>query len=140
MSNLPPNHIDRLTRELSSDLKPIVTFWDEERSLVKSIRFINARRALHRDHGPALMTWFKDGTVDTMAFFKDGKEHNPQGAALKRFFKDGKPWTVEFFLEGEFHNENGPALREFNEEGKETWREFWIHGKRIYDEKKFKVS
>jgi hypothetical protein len=63
----------------------------------------------HREHGPAVINYYEDGTIAHCCYYIDGQIHKEDGPAWVDYDKDGSIVEECWYLNGERHRTDGPA-------------------------------
>ncbi len=87
---------------------------DEYRSQIKFYIKISKLKLLHRENGPAEIT-FINGVIDEVYWNKYGKMHRDNGPAKIWFHKD-KLWLLEWHNNGKLHRIEKPAWVRFDKD------------------------
>lgn len=65
---------------------------------------------LYRDDGPAAISFYKNGKIDRVSYYKDGELHRDNLPALIHYNSHEEIATKHYYKEGKAHREDGPAL------------------------------
>ena len=52
----------------------------------------------HRTDGPAIISYYKDGSVYYKEYFINDKRHRTDGSAYIRYYEDGSIWNEAYYI------------------------------------------
>ncbi|WP_392399405.1 hypothetical protein [Actinotignum urinale] len=107
--------------------EPTTTFIDEYG--YKTEEWRNNEGRLHREDGPATISYNPDGTVMCEAYYQHGQLHRDNGPATISYRDDGTVYQEDYCQNGKLHRENGPARIFYNQDGTTRHKEYWQGGK-----------
>ena len=80
---------------------------------------------LHREDGPAFITYDKDGTKKREKWYKDDKIHREDGPAWIEYYENENKKEERWFKDDKMHKEDGPAWIDYYENGNKK-KEWWF--------------
>lgn len=99
--NLDYYHVDHTRKELSN-----ILFREEYTS----------NGNYHREDGPAVKYWYKNGSPMSESWFIDGVRHRINGIAFTSWFNNGLIQKKLWYNHGLLHRNDGPAFIEYHSE------------------------
>lgn len=131
----PSNHVARIfnlnehvrktvIQEATVDNKKTSYFKDGS---IKTEEWTDSEGKAHREDGPAIIRYAKDGTVGCKTWMRHGITHREDGPAVIRRTEYGP--TVEWYVNGELHREDGPAVIDYENDGVPFRQQWMQHGK-----------
>lgn len=111
---------------------------DRHGNIVKKI-YYNDDMDIHRDNGPAIVWYFRDGKIDTEIYMKNGKKHREDGPAQIEYDEEGIIIYESWYREGKQHREGGPAVIIYDSNGKVHSESYWINGIQLDDELQIEI-
>lgn len=100
---------------------------------INIISYYNDKGIIHREDKPAMIKYYKDGTLEMVAYFENGMHHRLNKPAQAYYFKNGQIKEINYYVNGNLHRENGPAKITYNLSGQLTGKHYFINGKKIYN-------
>ena len=83
-----------------------------------------SKYVLHREDGPAVITYRADGSIWGEEWYINGVRHREDGPALIWYYNDGSIWQEEWRINGVVHREDGPAFIRYHND-RSIWYEAW---------------
>ena len=77
---------------------------DRHGNVVEKI-YYNKDMDIHRDNGPAIVWYFRDGKIDTEIYMKNGRKHREGGPAVIIYDSNGEMYSESFWINGVQLNE-----------------------------------
>lgn len=71
-----------------------------------------------------------DGSIYSILYSRNGKNHRTDGEALARYDNDGRVMSHEWYENGKLHRVYGPAVIQFHANGTVT-EQWYIDGKNV---------
>ena len=107
------------------------TYYDDKK--INTISYYNDNGIIHREGKPAMRKYYKDGSLEMVAYFENGVHHRYHKPAQAYYFKNGQLKEINYYLHGDLHRENGPAKITYDSNGKVKNKYYFIKGKKIYN-------
>ena len=128
---------------LFEELQPVIKYYDDGQKMESW--FLNGKH--HREDGPAVERWLKNGQKFEESWWLNGKYHRENGPAVQYWYPNGQK-EGHWFLNGKHHREDGPAYQLWDENGKklqQAWilndiqytREEWLEQLKKIDSEKY---
>jgi len=92
--------------------------------------YYDANGHLHREDGPAVESFRKDGRLEYYAWRQHGVLHRNGGPAVEILCRNGLPQHRTWYCHGELHREDGPAIETFRKNGTLLQRTWYCRGKK----------
>ena len=91
--------------------------------IVKEIKYLNGKKELHNNNGPALVMYYENGNIKSKYWYQNGKLHREcEGADLPvsvGYYENGNISCEEWYQNDEVHRDgNLPAIIKYNIDGK----------------------
>lgn len=67
---------------------------------IYSINYRTYYNKLHRENGPAIIYYYKDGSIKEEQYFLDNKLHRIDGPAIKKYHFKNKSYLYQFWYFG----------------------------------------
>ena len=74
-------------------------------------------KTLHREGGPARITYYENGSIESERYFCDGKLHRTDGPAIIQRYESGSIAYERYCINGMCHRQDGPAYIDYYEDG-----------------------
>lgn len=101
--------------------------WKDDRGFLQK-EWRNEARKLHRESGPAQISYYIDGSIRREKFYKDGSLNREDGPASIYYNLDGSINEELFYLDGYLHREDGPAAIRYYLDGSIEQESFCVSG------------
>lgn len=79
---------------------------------------------LHREDGPSITYYFEDGTLDDIKWYKNGLKHREDGPQFIEYYEDGGIKYEDWYVDNKRHRNDGPAHIDYTEKGN-IWNYIW---------------
>jgi antitoxin component YwqK of YwqJK toxin-antitoxin module len=96
-------------------------------SIQSEAYYINGKS--HRENSPALIFYKEDGSVSYEEHYIDGKRHREDGPALIYYYPDGSIKSEYYYVNGKSHRKEEPSYISYNPNGSIKYKEYHINNK-----------
>lgn len=76
-------------------------------------RWTNNEGLLHREDGPAEITYYENGSIMSKNFYFNGNLHNPLGPCSVHYYADGSRLAEAFYFEGYYLGQDNGGFWRF---------------------------
>ena len=87
---------------------------------------------IHRENGPAHVSWYKNGQKMYDMYYINGEYHREDGPAIKYWYMNGQKHEEIYYLNNQKHREDGPAYNYWSSVGK-LYKSIYYLFNTIYD-------
>lgn len=86
--------------------------------------FIEGTIIHHREDGPALIKFYRNGIIQRNEYLLNGLTHRIDGPAKIIYDLRGEIQHLQYLINGKWHREDGPAIIEYDEFGHERYHTY----------------
>ena len=113
----------------------IEDYWDGENWLEfhenNNSKMYILNEQLHRENGPAVIYYFKNGKIQVEIYLKNDQLHRENGPAKIRYNIIGNIEEKHYYQNGKRHREDGPAIIHYNIIGNIEEKHYYQNGTKI---------
>lgn len=122
------NVIDNYYNELMQHMGIRIQYYQDTNNK-ESMGYYNNLDDLHNTDGPALITWYPNGSIKSYNYFINGINTNTKGPSVIVYYEDGNIKLEIYKHNGFIHNSNGPAVIDYYNSGKIKREQYAEYGK-----------